>query len=61
MNLVQANAFFCKSYACTRIIEKNVHEIKLCCNVVIEAHGRRLIQKIINPSKMLTFVNLMYS
>ena len=35
-------------------------EVKLCFNVSIEAQAERLNQQLINPSKMLTCVKLMY-
>ena len=39
-----------------------LYEVKFfCCNVLIEAPGRRLDEKIINPSKILTMLKLMYS
>ena len=39
--------------------KKYLHEVKLCCNVLLETQARRLLLKNINPSKMLTSVKLM--
>jgi len=38
-----------------------LYEVKFCFNVLIEAPGRRLDEKIINPSKTLTSVKSMCS
>ena len=48
------------AYTCASFIEKNVYEVNFCWNVLIGAPGRRLYQKIINPSKVLASVKLMY-
>ena len=42
-------------------IEKYLYAVTLFCNVLIEATDRRLIKKFINPSKMLTSVQLKFS
>ena len=42
-------------------IEIYLYEVKLCCDVLIKAQARNLFQKIINPSKILTSVELVYS
>ena len=39
---------------------KNVYEVNFCWNVSIGAPGRRLYQKIINPSKLSASVKIMY-
>ena len=41
-------------FGCARVMEKNLYEVKVSSNVLIESPVRRLIKKIINPSKMLT-------
>ena len=40
--------------------KKCLYEVKLCFNVSIEAQVRQINQQIINPSKMLASVKLMY-
>ena len=48
-------------FAHARFIENFFLVVIFCWNVLIGAPGRRLYQKIINPSKMLASVKLMYS
>ena len=48
------------AYACARFIEKKNFVVIFCWNVLIGPPGRRLYQKITNPSKMLASVKLMY-
>ena len=40
--------------------KNSLYEVKLCFSVSIEAQVRRLNQKMINASKTLASVNLMY-
>ena len=47
--------------ACAGFIEKkNLCTVKFSCSVLIKAPGKRLIRKILNPSKSLTSVKLMF-
>ena len=43
---LQVSTCFIHSHRCTRLIEKNFYEAKLCSYVLIEAPDRRLILKI---------------
>ena len=46
-------------FARARFIEKKI-VVTFCWNVLMDPPGRRLYKKIINPSKMLASVKLMY-
>ena len=65
MNLVQANTNHVLLHMIYLLApdskKKYLFEVKFCCNVLIEDSGRRLVQEIVNPRKMLTSVKLIYS
>ena len=44
-------------FARARFLKQSLYEAKFCCNVLIEAPGRRQVKKIFNLSKMLPSVN----
>ena len=40
--------------------KKYLYKVKFCCNTLMEAQARRSIQRFINPSYMLTSVDLVF-